>query len=219
MREMEKRMTSKVCTCCKIEFSLDSYYKRPQAKDGKCSICKSCMKKKSSDYRKKNIEKVREKNKIRCKRFYENNKEKLSEYSKEYRRLNKEKISDTHKKYYRENKEKIKAYRKEYYLKNKEKELSRNRKYASENKGICNAVKVKYHASKIQACPNWADMDLIQTVYDKAQWLSSLTGLTYHVDHLVPLQGENVCGLHVWENLQILEASINCSKRNTLTQE
>ena len=51
-------------------------------------------------------------------------------------------------------------------------------------------------------------------LYEKAKWLEGLTGLKYDVDHIIPLQNKNVCGLHVWENLQILEKGINCMKSN-----
>ena len=140
----------------------------------------------------------------------EERKEKKRLYNKEWHEKNKEK----RKEYLKKNKEKIKEKRKEYREKNKEKINLNEREYKKTNKGKVNAHTAKRRATKLQATPTWSELDKIKIVYQKAQELGKLTGLEYHVDHIVPLQGNNVCGLHVWHNLQILEASINISKSN-----
>ncbi len=72
----------------------------------------------------------------------------------------------------------------------------------------------KRRAKKMQATPIWSETEKIRALYQKVNWLESLTGLKYHVDHVVPLNSEKVCGLHVWANLQILEVGVNLSKSN-----
>lgn len=207
-------MISKKCNDCKLTLPNVEFYNNQTTKDGKSRICKACGKVRRKLYRAKNKEKIAEKNKKNCAIYYKKNRESMLLKMKNNRDANSIIRKIKSKNYYEKNSEKRKKYRKEYYTKNKEKELTRNKEYAKNNKGICNAVKVRYHVSKLEATPSWADLDKIRIVYQKSQWLSKLTGLKYHVDHVVPLQGIGVCGLHVWDNLQILEDTINCSKRN-----
>jgi len=58
-------------------------------------------------------------------------------------------------------------------------------------------------------------MDYIKHLYIQAKELEKLDGIKRHVDHIIPLQGEYVCGLHIPQNLQILTANENCKKGNS----
>jgi hypothetical protein len=69
-----------------------------------------------------------------------------------------------------------------------------------------------------QACPTWANLKQIQEIYAKAAKLTKETGLRHHVDHIIPLRGKNVCGLHVPCNLQVLTAVENLRKSNNLME-
>ena len=73
------------------------------------------------------------------------------------------------------------------------------------------------YAKKKQAMPIWLTEDQLVEIanfYWLANDLGKVSGEVYHVDHIVPLQGKNVCGLHVPWNLQILPADLNIAKRN-----
>lgn len=77
----------------------------------------------------------------------------------------------------------------------------------------------RHHRSKRRAAilkrtPPWANQGAIRKIYDEALKLEKETGLVYHVDHIVPLQGRLVSGLHVENNLQILTEGENISKSN-----
>lgn len=63
--------------------------------------------------------------------------------------------------------------------------------------------------------PCWANADAIEAMYKAARRLSLETGIQYDVDHIVPLKGKNVCGLHVEYNLQIITHTKNMKKHNT----
>ena len=72
----------------------------------------------------------------------------------------------------------------------------------------------KRRAAKKQATPTWADHDYIRDLYRNAKEASEIFGVSFEVDHIVPLQGKNVRGLHVEHNLQILTADENRRKGN-----
>lgn len=67
------------------------------------------------------------------------------------------------------------------------------------------------------ATPLWADRKAIAEIYRACREKSQSTGVVYHVDHIVPIQGRKVSGLHVHWNLRIITASENCAKGNRLT--
>jgi hypothetical protein len=60
-----------------------------------------------------------------------------------------------------------------------------------------------------KATPNWADLEAIKQVYIQAQELTKQTGIPHEVDHIIPIQGKLVSGLHVLANLQILTEKEN----------
>ena len=72
-----------------------------------------------------------------------------------------------------------------------------------------NAKTNKRRAYKLKAIPKWANLEKIKEIYKQC-------GKGYHVDHIIPLRGSNVCGLHVENNLQILKARDNILKSNRL---
>ena len=66
---------------------------------------------------------------------------------------------------------------------------------------------MEYEAAKLERIPPWVDMDAIKEVYDQRP-----EGM--EVDHIIPLRGKIVSGLHIAENLQYLTRSENARKMN-----
>lgn len=140
-----------------------------------------------------------------------------------YKTLNKTKISSYVHQYYELNKDKILVYQKAYCERNKSKIAKRKKKsdtkWREANKDKCSAYSAKRRANKLCATPSWLtkeELIEIEELYEIAQAFKLYTGQDYHVDHIVPLQGKTVCGLHVPWNLQVITAEENRSKRNKL---
>jgi hypothetical protein len=80
-----------------------------------------------------------------------------------------------------------------------------------------NEVCRRYYATKNNATPNWLTKEqksLMADFYFLAKDCELVTGELYHVDHIVPLMGKDVCGLHVPWNLQVLPSDLNMKKSN-----
>jgi len=77
----------------------------------------------------------------------------------------------------------------------------------------------KRRARKLKATPLWVDHDKIKEIYKECEVINKKTSEKHVVDHIIPLQGENVCGLHIFENLRIITEKENCEKHNKLFEE
>jgi hypothetical protein len=135
----------------------------------------------------------------------------------EYTLINKEKRSELKRIYYENNKHVIA----EYNRINRERIAVVKSNYQKMNKDKVNCTAAKRRAVKLHATPSWLtkeDIQEIEQFYIKAQQMNNHTGEKHHVDHIVPLQGENVCGLHVPWNLQVIPAKENISKSNKLIE-
>jgi 5-methylcytosine-specific restriction endonuclease McrA len=89
--------------------------------------------------------------------------------------------------------------------------------WAQANKGHVNAYNVKRHAAKLKRTPAWlSDFDKlkIECLYQLATMRTRESGYDWHVDHIIPLQGKFVSGLHVPSNLRVIPAVENNRKYN-----
>jgi len=79
--------------------------------------------------------------------------------------------------------------------------------YKEDNRGKFTSYQAKRNAARMQRTPKWANIQKIEEIYEKCP-------VGYQVDHIIPLQGDKVSGLHVENNLQYLEGSLNQKKGN-----
>lgn len=102
------------------------------------------------------------------------------------------------------NRDKLRKYDVTYAKREDRKEYMKVylKKHQQENKAYWNAKNSKYRADKLQQTPSWVDEEqlwIIQEFYDLAQLRTEVTGVLHHVDHILPLNGRDVSGLHVPE--------------------
>ena len=104
-----------------------------------------------------------------------------------------------------------------------------NKPVFRKGKKACSPTHEKIIAAKIGAGhyqeyrnkqkPLWRDVNKIRAIYDECERITKESGILHHVDHIIPLRGQNVSGLHVHENLRIISATENQSKKNKLLPE
>ena len=92
--------------------------------------------------------------------------------------------------------------------------LLKQKRYRDNNKDKRRANIRRYQASKLNRTPAWADRWAIEQFYIAAQIFSKRFDIELHVDHIIPLQGVKVSGLHVEDNLQIITKEENLAKGN-----
>jgi hypothetical protein len=121
------------------------------------------------------------------------------------------------------NPEKCSANNRRWRANNPEKKKVADKKgrqnWERKNRDMVNAKTARRRASKLNATPKWLTelhFEHMKLFYEASAKLTSELGVKFHVDHIVPLQNDQVCGLHVPWNLQVIPESENCSKQNKI---
>lgn len=115
------------------------------------------------------------------------------------------------------NKEKLNQIEAVYREQNREKLRAIAKRWRQNNKGKKNADTARRFAAKMQRTPKWLtdeEKRRIVCYYQVAQMRNECSDTEWHVDHIIPLRGETVCGLHVPWNLRVIPAFDNISKSN-----
>jgi hypothetical protein len=187
--------------------------------------CQECKRANDVIYSQNNATKIKEisrlwyqKNKdkqnARCAIYRIENAEKCRELENRWRKNNRERNRDNRRAWAQKNPEKIRENRSNYVKKDPEAYKKKMAEYKRKNPHKVYVSVAKKRAALKRATPPWGIKfkDQIKELYAKAKELSLNGGERFVVDHIIPLQGRDVSGLHVPWNLQILTRSENSKK-------
>lgn len=198
-------MLLKMCNKCQCEKPISEFGKDRARYDGltyRCLECRKAANKTQADViraqKRDHYERNREILLARKRESYSGNAEEKRAYQRAYAAARPEETKLKSKLFYAKNPDYYKQFRQKYPER-------------------VNAKEVKRKTAKMNRTPPWLTEDdfwLIEQAYDLAAKRTQMFGFSWHVDHIIPLQGKIVSGLHVPCNLQVIPASINTSKQN-----
>lgn len=177
----------KTCTSCLQALPLDRFYVRKSGRKAGQTMsgkCKQCYGARVKDFADANREAVRAANRVAGAKFRDANRD------RERKRV----LA-----HFYANRDAYRQVSQQWRLNNPDKHA---------------AKEAKRRATNFRAVPVWADIAKIREIYAAAKIESQRTGVAMHVDHVVPLQSDIVCGLHCEANLEVKPATENLSKSN-----
>ena len=227
---MTAAITQLCCTKCRQTKSADLF---GQSGGKAKSWCKVCESEYHRAYRLKNRQRL-----LEAKRdHYLKNRAAILAQMADYREANAEKISQRKRLEYIRNREAIIRRVRAHYAANRGELIDRRRRYIAENRDaiaeyardyrarnpdIVFSCRARRDAASKSRLAGW-DSELTSFVVAEAAMLCAMrakvTGFRWEVDHLIPLRGRSVSGLHVWNNLSVVPASFNRSKKNKFEEE
>ncbi len=141
----------------------------------------------------------------------------LKAYQAEYRANNAQRIADSKKAWKLANKEHVEEKDRLYAALHPDRRAKARTKWVAANPGKDTAAKARNRQARHKRVPTWLSVDdlwLIEQAYDLAALRTKMFGFSWHVDHVLPLNGKRVSGLHVPTNLQVIPWVENLRKGN-----
>ena len=226
-------MGKKTCSKCEVAKPLAAFWRKTSSPDGLQGRCITCMSTyaaaryledienrstKARAYEETNRERIYAKNR----QYYEQNKGRISAQRQISRAENREAISARYKVWVAENADRLRECWRSYRSTHRVQIAKQRKRYSQAYYVAVKAADPSYFARKssdrraliLQAKPAWADDARIAEFYKTAHEVGMLTGEWYHVDHIVPLRGKTVCGLHTDANLRVMQGMENIRKSN-----
>lgn len=176
----------KICKRCSTLKEAEHFYKRSASKDGLTPLCKLC-------------------HVVDCKQRASKNPDAAAARARQW---------------YVNNPERAKKARQSYRVANAEDVRQYKARWRNDNRGKVRNYQARRRATKLGAIPIFrVDEELnsfaLEEMYNLSRLRTALTGVRWHVDHIVPLQSDLVCGLHWYANLRVITAKENQMKSNT----
>ena len=168
--------------------------------------CTECERIKSAAWKLVNPEKRKASNIAAKRKRYSKLTHEEREAGNEYRR-----------KWRENNRDRVRQYSKQWRDTNIDKARQAESKWAKDNPAKKAAKDARRRAAELKASPIWLTKEhqqAIAEIYESARMLTEKTGINHEVDHVVPLRGKLVCGLHVPWNLRAISESENRRKTN-----
>lgn len=186
---------NKRCPDCKMEKAAADFCKNSKRYDGLDVYCKACKK-------------------LQRQARHASNSEKYSKKRRAAYLANKDAEQAANRRWMIRNREKANQYAASYRKRHPDRVVKAQKKYAKNNQARIADKNARRRAIGSQAQPPWSQRDKVEQIYKLAKMVEYLSGRKVHVDHVVPLVGKNVCGLHCEQNLVPVPALVNLRKGN-----
>ena len=201
----------KMCISCGATKPFSEFYKRADSSDGYRNACKECKTQQSKNYAAQNGEKVR----AYLREYHAKKVAANPNYYAEHYAANREYTLARNKKQYVANAAVRIEKQKQWASANPEKTRVYKKTWKKANPGAVREDSVRRRLAFVQQTPAWADVERTRAYYDVCTFFNEVNGYTkYHVDHIIPLRGKRVSGLHVHTNLRVIPARENERKNN-----
>lgn len=204
-----------------IKNGLNYYFTGKPCKRGHISkryvsgACAECQKEKSKSYTENNREKEKERKRV----SHQKHKAKHLEMTKAWQKRNREKVTATVAKWRERNRDKVNARAAQLRHQNPEKQKEADRRWRAKNPQKAAKKDSRKRAAKLERIPVWFgefDDFVIQEAHALAALRGDETGITWHVDHMLPMRGRSISGLHCADNIQVIPAAMNVRKINKM---